>query len=276
MANDKDVLAKRWAMGELVERAKAGTDKDRIVAAFMRSAESDPFWRLRRAALSLIADIYSPDPPPGVERPAAKLDANIEAFALRLTKDKMSLIRADAVRLLGETRDAKHTGIYLAALNDQSYGVIDDAAIALARTKDARAYDALMKLTTTPSWKGRIQNAGLNGLAELGDKRAFDAAYKTATDKNLSMNVRTTALAVIGATGKGDARAYPLIFEQFKKAVEATNVQGIINSMNAFIKIADPRGQEAFDILKTKFKDQPGAMQAITQFESQFKAALKP
>lgn len=276
MANDKDVLAKRWAMGELVERAKAGTDKDRIVEAFMTSAENDPFWRIRRAAFSLIADIYSPDPPPGVERPAAKLDSNVEALALRLTKDRESLIRSDAVRLLGETRDAKHAGVFLAAFNDRSYAVIDDAATALALTKDVRAYEALTKLTTTPSWKGRIQAAGYQGLAVLGDKRSFDVGFKAATDKTLPANARAAALVIVAATGKGDPRAFPLIFEQFKKAFDATNVQGIISSMNAFIKIADPRGQEAFDMLKVKFKDQPGAIQAITQFESQFKAALKP
>lgn len=45
--------------------------------------------------------------------------------------------------------------------------------------------------------------------------------------------------------------------------------------MNAFIKIADPLGQEAVDMLKTKFKDQPGALQAITRYESQFKEAIK-
>jgi len=117
-------------------------------------------------------------------------------------------------------------------------------------------------------------NAGLDGLAELGDKRAFDVGYKIATDPTLSRNIRTNALGVVGATGKGDPRAYPLIFEQFKKAADTTNFQGIVNGLNAIVKIADPRGQEVFDMLKTKFKDQPGALNFVSSFEARFKAAI--
>lgn len=275
MANDKDVLGRRWAMGELRARESNAADKDRIVAALITSAEKDPFWRIRRAALSEIANVYSPDPPRGQERPAAKLDANVEAAVIRLTKDARSLIRGDAFELLGETQDAKYAPLFVPALNDRSYSVIDQASLALARTKAPAAYDAISKLTGQQSWKGRIQMAGFNALAELGDKRAFDAAYTVATDKNQPVNVRTAAGVVVGVTGKGDARAYPLVYDQFKKAYDANNIGNLINSIQAIIKVADPRGQEAFDLLKTKFKDNSGAMQAITEYESQFKAAIK-
>ncbi len=276
MKNDKDVLGRRWAMAQLADKVKAGADKDRIVAAFEASAEQDPFWRIRRAALSEVANVFSPDPPRGQERPAAKLDAAAESLAMKLAKDKESLIRADAIEFLGETQDKKYADVYLAALSDRSYAVIDQAANALGLSKDARSYDALMKLTTTPSWHGRIQIAGLNGLGELGDKRSFEAGYKAATDKSLPTNVRSSALVVVGATGKGDPRAYPLIAEQFQAAKKAGSIQGMINSMFAAIKIADPRGQEIFDSLKARFKDNPGATQFINTQEALFKAALKP
>ena len=224
-----------------------------------------------------MADIFSPDPPQGQERVTPVLEDATVQVMLRLAKnDPQSLIRGDAIRLLGETKDPKYTDLYLSALNDRSYNVIDNASGALALTKDARAYDALVKLTNTPSWHGRIQGAGLEALSDLGDKRAFDLGYKTATDKTLPQHVRSLALAIVGATGKGDPRAYPLIFQQFKNAYDANNVQDLINSIQAIIKIADPRGQEAFDMLKVKFKDQPGPMQAITAYEAQFKAAIKP
>jgi aminopeptidase N len=35
MANDKDVLGRRWAMSELEAKAKSGADRDRIVAALV-------------------------------------------------------------------------------------------------------------------------------------------------------------------------------------------------------------------------------------------------
>jgi aminopeptidase N len=273
MVNDKDVLGRRWAMSELAKKAANG-EKERVLAAFVASAEKDPFWRIRRAALSEIAKIYSPDPLPGQERSAFALDAATEAAVMRLTKDKESLIRADAIELLGESQNKKYADIFYSALNDRSYIVIDQAAAGLGRTKDPRAFDALSKLVSTPSWKGRIMIAGLDGLAELGDKRGFDIAYKIATDTSLSRSLRTNALAVVGVTGKGDPRAYPLIFEQFKKASDANNIQGMINGINAIVRVADPRGQEAFDMLREKFKGNANALNFVANLEAQFKAAI--
>ncbi len=275
MQNDKDILGRRWAMNELQTRAANPAEKDRVVSALLTTAEKDSFWRIRRAALSTIAAIVSPDPAPGTERSAVKLDGAVEQVVMRLAKDRESLIRSDAIKLLGETQDKKYADLFIASLTDRSYGVIDESAVALARTKDVRSYDALIKLAATPSWHGRIQSAGLAGLGELGDKRAFEIGYKAATDKSLSTNIRATALGIVGESGKGDPRAYPLIFEKFKQAFEANNIRGLISSVDAIIKIADPRGQEAFDMLKVKFKDQPGPLAAIAQFEAQFQAAIK-
>ena len=273
MLNDKDVLGRRWAMGEL--QKKVAADKQRIVAAIVSSAGSDPFWRMRRAALSVLADIYSPDPAPGQERPAAVYDSNALDIIIKSTTDKQSLIRSDATRHLGETKDPKYADRYLAALNDRSYEVIDEAALALARTKDPRASAALIKLTATPSWKGRIQMAGLRGLAELGDKSGFEAGYGMATDKSLPMYIRNAALSLVAATGKGDERAFPLIFDKFKYAFATENQQGMINTVEAIIKIADPRGQQVFDMLRTKYKDSPNIIEKINFYESRFKAALQ-
>jgi len=277
MQNDKDVLGRRWAMAELANKAKAGTDKERIVAAFEASAEKDPFWRIRRAAVSVVADIFSPDPPRGQERVTPILeDATVQVMRRLAAKDPQSLIRGDAIRLLGETKDPKYVDLYLSALNDQSYNVIDNAAGALALTKDARAYDALVKLTNTQSWKGRIQSAGLEALSELGDKRALDLGLKTATDKTVSPHLRALAFEIVAAVGKGDPRAYPLIFEQFKKAFDAGDERGILNGVQSLITLADPRGQEAFDMLKVKYKDDADVLQTIKLFETQFKSAVKP
>ena len=276
MANDKDVIGRRWAMGELQAKVKVGTDKDRIIEALLTSAEKDPFFRIRRAAVTVIADIYSPDLPQGQTPPPAKLPAEVEQAMLRLTKDSQPLIQAVAIQLLGETSDPKHKAIYLSFLDDRSYGVIDAAAEALGRTKDVRAYDALVKLTNTASWHGRIQNAGLHGLDELGDKRGFDVAYKIAGDKTQRYTLRTAALGLVASMGKGDARAYPLLFERFKAAYDARDQRGISRSVGAIIRIADPRGQEVFDMLKARYKDDADALRTVTQSETQFNAAIKP
>ena len=79
----------------------------------------------------MIANIFSPDPRPGQERPAANLPADVEQAVRGLTKDKQSLIRGEALRLLGETKDKKYADLFLAGLNDQSYFVVDESATAL-------------------------------------------------------------------------------------------------------------------------------------------------
>jgi hypothetical protein len=273
MANDRDVIGRRWAMAELEKKA-SGPEKARIVDALITSAEKDAFWRIRRAALSVIANIYSPDPPPGQPRAAVKLDPNVEAAVVRLANNQQNQVRGDAIELLGETKDKKFTDIFVKNLESRSYEIIEQSSLALARVKDTRAYPELVKLTTMPSWRDRIQIAAYGALGELGDKRAFDAGYKAATDKSLPLTVRTAALTVVASAGKGDPRAFSLIFENFKKAYDASSERALINSIDAIIRIADPRGQEAFDMLKKKFKDNAGAMQYITSHEAMFKSAI--
>ena len=275
MLNDKDVLGKRWAMGELEKKAALPAEKQKIVNALVSAMEKDSFWRLRRAALSVIANIYSPDPQPGQERPAAKIDEPVLEAVIRMTKDQSTLTRGDAFELLGETKDPKYADLFVTALNDQSYFVIDQSAQALGRVKGPKALDALSKLTAANSWRGRIESAGLRGLAELGDKKAFEPAYKVATDKTRPIDVRLAALAVIGTTGKGDPRAYPLIFERFKQALDANDFDELVRSLEATIQLADPRGQQVFDMMREKFKDQPPLLAGVKFYEDQFKAALK-
>lgn len=276
MANDKDMIARRWAMGELQSLAKDDKAVEaKFVDALIVSAEKDPFWRVRKAALAFIANVYSPDPMPGQKRPAAKLDPKVEALVLRLTKDKESLIRADAIELLGETQDTKFLPQYLAALNDRSYGVIDQAAPALGATKDAKAYDALLKLVNAKSWHDRLLVAGLRGLEALGDKRGFDAAIAIANDNSRSSVVRATAATTAAATANGDPRAFDLLLTQFKAALAANDIQGLVTAAQGAIKLGDPRGQQIFDALKEKFKDNAQAMPVITQWEAAFKANIK-
>ncbi|MGB7068249.1 MAG: M1 family aminopeptidase [Pyrinomonadaceae bacterium] len=272
--NDTDVLGRRWAMGEVRKKSTAA-NRIAIDTVLLNAAEKDTFWRNRRAALSEIAALYSPDTPPGLEAPAVKLDDVTTAVIERLTKDAKPLIRADALELLGETNDPKYADLYLSFLDDPSYTVVEQAASALGNTKSPKAFPALEKLVKTRSWRGKIAIAGLSGLAELGDKLGFDLAYPLATDKSHPMSVRAAALEVIGAVGKGDKRAYPLIAGNFKKALTDNDFNGIFRGITAIVDLADPRGQEAFDLLKEKFKNQANVMAFITMQESQFKAAIQ-
>ncbi|MBS1797930.1 MAG: HEAT repeat domain-containing protein [Acidobacteria bacterium] len=275
LANDKDILGRRWALTELSERMKDQSDRAKILDAVRSTAEKDASWLIRRDAIETLTEVYVPQLPPGMAAPPAKIDEATTQMLMKAVKDEQSLIRAAALTLLGATHDQKYADLYLASLEDRSYGVIDAAAVALGDTKSPKALDALTRLTTGTSWRGRIETAGLNGLAALGDKKAFETSYKFATDKTKDYNARIAALKVVGETGKGDERAYPLIFKQFKTALDQTDYNGLFTSVVAVIKLADPRGQEVFNMLREKFKGQDNIAGAINYFEGQFKAAIK-
>ena len=274
--NDKDVLGRVWAMNQLVPRWKSkdlsDADKAKILAALNQAITSEPVWLVKRDVIQAITlPQGNPNAPNAV---AANFDTATIAALTTAAKDANANIRAAAIAGLGLLRDAKYTETFVAALNDRSYGVIDAATIALARTKDARTYDLLAKLVETNSWKDRLRIAGLQGLAVLGDKRALDSGFKY-YDKAYSNQVRTNALNVLAATGKGDARVYPLLIENFKKSLANSDFQGIFGGFQSFIRLADPRGQEAFDLAKEKFKERQNFLGFINQLEAQFKKAIE-
>lgn len=282
LANDKDVLGRTWALNQLNDRVlRPGVllpEWTAIQDAEIKVASGDPFWPLRRDAIDMLAAFPPPRAPAGTPPPspaaAGAPSPTKNAFETAM-KDENSTVRAAAIRSLGNYRDPRYAGAYLTALNDQSYSVVDAAATALGKTKDAQAFDALAKLAGTDSWRHRIRGAGLQGLAALGDQRGFDLAMKY-TAATYPAGVRNTALSVIAATGKGDPRAFPLLMDAFKTALEANDFQSLTTGFRNFITVADPRGQEAFDLAKVKFKDNQGLLGFVTNMEKQFHEAIKP
>ncbi|MEO6588407.1 MAG: M1 family aminopeptidase [Pyrinomonadaceae bacterium] len=274
LANDKDIIGRSWALNELTKKAKNAADKEKTLMAMRTTIEKDSSNEIRLAALQSVASVLLPSTPAG-EIPKADLDSATIQTLLKAAKDQKSTIRANAISVLALTNDPKYSDLYFAGLKDQSYSVVEQSAIGLARTKNAKAFETLSKLITEPSWKGRIPSAALNGLAALGDKRSLEIGLKYAADKNQPENLRNTALKVVSATGKGDSRAYQVIFEAFKKHLDNNDFNALSSSVQAIINFADPRGQEAFDLLRAKYKDNSQIINYVTFLESQFKEAIK-
>ena len=270
--NDKDVLGRVSALEKLSQPDAVKQNKEyreKVLAAFNEAIKSDPFWAIRRDAIQNVGAFY----PGAIDQPAIFDQSTISALTTA-AKDQNPLVRAAAIAALGRAKDYKYAEVYRSALNDRSYGVIESAAIALARTGDKNSYDALVKLANTDSWKDRIRIAGLQGLGFLGDKRALDLGFKY-TDKSYSSGVRTNALGVLASSGKGDARIYPLLFENFKQSLDDNAFQSIFGGLQSFIKLADPRGQEAFDLAKEKFKGNQNLLGFVSQLEAQFKKSVE-
>jgi hypothetical protein len=133
-----------------------------------------------------------------------------------------------------------------------------------------------------PSWKNQSLISALNALRELGDPRGYDIAFKALSDLHSPhwtlatpvWDYRLTAAQTTAALGKSEA-AYPFVFSGFKKAMAEDDVHGIFYNVLLITTLAGPGGQEAFDQLKVKFKDDENAMKAVDQFETQFRDAVK-
>ncbi|HEV7682731.1 MAG TPA: M1 family aminopeptidase [Pyrinomonadaceae bacterium] len=282
LQNDQDILGRRWAMAELVNLARndktAASDKTKVYAALRNVVLGNSYWRLRNAAISQLQALLAPA---SLTTPAALDEATI-AMLSAVIKNEKTWNRFMALNFLGMTRDPKFADLYISYLNDPSDRVTNAAAIALGRSKSPKAFDALAKLVDRPSWKKQSLISALNGLAQLGDPRGYDIAFKALSDLNSPhwtlatpvWDYRLTAAQTIAALGKSDA-AYPLLAKAFKDAVAEKDIHGTFYNALLITTLADRRGQEAFDVLKAKFKDDANAMSAVNQFETQFKQATK-
>lgn len=81
------------------------------------------------------------------------------------------------------------------------------------------------------------------------------------------------ACETLVALGKAD-KGYPIVFERFKKSMAENDYSDIFHNVVLIVTLADPRGQEVFDLLKAKFKDDANAMIAVDQYEAQFKDVI--
>ena len=281
LINDKDITGKQWAMNELVALAKdektSLEDKEKIYAGMRGLILSESYWRIRFNALGQLQSLTAPV----TETKPVALDKATTEMLLKVIKDDSSWVRANAIRFLGMTRDAKYAGIYIKAFTDPSDRVINTAAIALGKSKSPEAFAELVKLKDKPSWKNQSLISTLYGLKELGDPRGYDIAYNALSDLSLARwtlavpfwDFRIIAAQTIASLGRS-SEAYPMISERFKSSMNDNDLNVIFNNVLLITALADPRGQEAFDMLRMRFSDDANTMTAVEQYESMFKEAI--
>jgi aminopeptidase N len=263
VARDADMPGRLWAMKQLSAKIKqsstADADKQHIVAALSNVVMSDSFWGIRQDAATALEGV------PG--------DATRKAL-LAAIKDKNARVRASAISALAASNDASLASVYLAALNDQSYGVIRAAANALGQTKNAQAYDALSKLLEIPSWRDTIRVSAMSGLAELGDKRSLDLGVRYAA-KNNPAALRAGAVTLLAAVGKDDPRAFQLIGDAFTQAVASGDFNLGSSAAAALVSLGDQRGLALFEEARKQVSN-PQVQFFIMQFEQRLKQSASP
>jgi len=262
LAHDQDVLSRIWAAQQLAARMRddktASEDRQSILKGISEAATTDKFWGTRLEAVAALSG-----------NPEAR-DALIAA-----TKDSKARVRVRAVNSLRATKDPSVAGTYQELLNDQSYAVIHAAATALGETKSAAAYDSLLKLINTPSWRDNIRAAGLGGLEALADKRALELGFKYFAAGNPN-SVRAAAVGLLGATGNDDPRTFPLISAALRDTIERRNFALFAGEANALVTLGDERGLGVFEELRKKAANSPQIVAAISNYETRLRAKLTP
>lgn len=272
--NDKDILGRNAAMAELVGIAKKETtsdaDREKIQKAFRVVIEGKSYWRLKTAAISQLNNLFLKS----IDKPTVNM-------LLKIIKNEKALLKASAIGALGSTNNEKYADIFIDCLNDSSDRVIFSAAAALGKTKSPKAFDALVKLKDKPSWKQQSLMAALTGLRQLGDKRGVAVALAALKDNTSPRwflgnfwDYPFVAAQTLTALGEG-SEGYPIIWKRFNQSMEDGDINDIFQNVLLITALADSRGQEAFDLLKDKFKNDKDVMAAVNNYETQFKEAIK-
>jgi aminopeptidase N len=230
LTRDEDVTGRLWALGQLAsrlnEKETATAERQKIAAALGAALNNDRFWGVRVEVATALGGVP---------------DSQIRTALLAATKDKDARVRTSAVNSLAKSKDAELASVYLPLLNDPSYATIRAAALALGDTKNAAAYAALVKLLDAPSWRDQLRASALTGLANLGDKRAFELGSRYAAPGN-QVQVRASAITLLAAIGKDDPRAFPLVSEALSLGTSTLNFQLTNAAGEALVTLGDPRG----------------------------------
>jgi aminopeptidase N len=260
MTNDRDVLGRIWALQQLARRMgdvrTSTNDRDTIIKAIGESVVKDGFWGTRLEAATALNGIKE-----------AK-DALLTA-----TRDANARVRTRAVNSLSSTRDPYFAVTYQQMLNDPSYATIRAAAQALGQTRSPQAYDALITLVDTSSWRDTIRASGLAGLAALGDKRAFELGVKYQGAPNPA-TVRGAALSLVVATGNDDPRTFAIVTETLNEAYDTRSFGLMTSAAEALIALGDERGLGAFQELKRKAAAIPDLVVMFSAYEARLRGKL--
>ncbi len=275
LENDEDITGKMAALTALADLARnektLPSDKNKILAAFRKTVSGKSYWRFRASALIQLRNLQT-----------APYDAETIALLLKTIKEETSWLKAWSIGFLGLTKDPKYDEVYLQALNNQSDRVINAAAIALGKSKSTKAFDALVKLKDKPSWKSQSLISCLNGLKELGDPRGTDIAIAALNDIHSPRwwlatpiwDYPVAAIDTVIALGKSDS-VYPLVEERFNMALQENEVNVIFSQLLLLCKLGNPKSKPLFEKLKTKFREDTNAMNAITTYENQWQEVQK-
>jgi aminopeptidase N len=276
---EADMPGRRTAMMELSGIARQDSTapevKQKIIDAFHTAIASTAYWRFRYGVLLQLQGIVAPHP-----NEPANLGSRTIALLRQVIRQEKSWNRAAAIGFLGTARNPAFAPEFEKMLQDSSDRVVNAAAIALGKSKAPGAFEALAVLPNKPSWKNQSLISALNGLKALGDPRGGAIALQALQQQQaphwtLATPVwdhRLAAAETLAALKQADL-GYPVVQNWFRQASETRHLHDLFTCGLFAATLADPRGQEIFDALKTMFQSDANALTAVQQLEAQFQSA---
>jgi aminopeptidase N len=213
--NAPHYLDRKLALEEIVKHQETNKDaQNAVVKAF-----NDPYYEIRIIALRNI-DLF---------QKSTKKDiiAKIELIA---QNDKKTLVRAEAINVLGKLIDPIYKPAFVNGLNSESYAIIGNSLIALYQI------DKPLALKNLESIDDEVKN-------QIPD--AITTIYITEKDKTKLPFIAKHILK--GMFLSQDPRTQQMYTEAFKWIAESDNEEAITNVTNDFVTLGQQYKKYNFD-----------------------------
>ena len=153
---------------------------DANAVALLKTALNDPYQVLRSYAINKL----------NLKKDNVK--AVMEQTLVQLAKnDKYAMVRANAIKALGNYQKSEYVPLFKAAVNDSSYSIAGQALVALGKVDAPAALELAKKFNKEPV-KGTLKTAAINEIAKSGDEASFDQVF--ANFNNAGLQQRFDAL----------------------------------------------------------------------------------
>ena len=174
---------------------------DPVAFKIITDALNDPYFRIRVKALGSFG--------------TTKLDdALLGKISSMAKNDPSKLVKAEAIKMLGQQKNASNKELFTKAIDDSSYTVAGAGLEALALIEPKEAYAIANQLAQEKS-KGALKEAITNTIITNGDESAFDFILNNFNSMPLSQG----KFISVGSISTFLAKVTDL--DKFKKGVDA-------------------------------------------------------
>ncbi|MEK6570086.1 MAG: HEAT repeat domain-containing protein, partial [Bacteroidota bacterium] len=188
-------------------------DNEEFIPLFASLSLRDPFWAVRREAISSFGKINTKND---------SLKEQIKAALVAAYQDRKPSVRSSVISQLGKFKGSDVVSTLRAALNDSSYSVISSALRSLTKVDSANALATLTAYLDVPSYNNSVANTALSILSSVDSAKAVTTAL-TKSKYGQPLFTRFTALNILSRYGKGRQDVLELF-------------QSLLNDKNAGIK----------------------------------------